>query len=122
MQLLAALALGLHLAWILWVIFGAIWTKGRPWLTAFHLVSLVWGILVEVGPWPCPLTLAEQWLDAKAGLHTWTGSFLVHTLDAVVYPNLPVVLIVSLGVAVCSANLLLYLARLVRAVRARRKA
>jgi len=117
MQLLAALALALHLAWILWVIFGAIWTKGRPWLTTFHLLSLVWGILVEIGPWPCPMTLAEQWLDAKAGLHTWAGGFLVHTLDAVVYPNLPVGLIVDLGVAVCSANLLLYLSRLIRAMR-----
>ena len=50
----------LHLAWILLLIFGAFWTRRRPFWTAVHLLSLVWGIIVEVGPWPCPLTLAEQ--------------------------------------------------------------
>ncbi len=49
------LVLVVHLAWILWVIFGAFWTRGRRWLAAFHIASLVWGIMVEVGPWPCPL-------------------------------------------------------------------
>ncbi|MGB7134511.1 MAG: DUF2784 family protein, partial [Acidobacteriaceae bacterium] len=51
MRLLAALVLAIHLTWILFVIFGALVTRGRPWLTGFHLASLVWGIVVEVGPW-----------------------------------------------------------------------
>ena len=59
MRPLEAFLLAIHLAWILWVIFGVFWTRGRPWLTAFHLASLGWGILVEIGPWPCPLTLFE---------------------------------------------------------------
>lgn len=119
MRLLAALVLAIHLTWILWVIIGALWTRGRPWLTGFHLISLVWGIVVEVGPRPCPLTQAEQWLEARAGLQSYSGSFLVHYLDAVVYPHVPVSLIITCGVAVCGANLLIYLVRLVRALRAR---
>ena len=82
MEALAAAVLVIHLSWILWVIFGALWTRGRPWLAVFHVLSLVWGIIVEVGPWPCPLTLAEQWFEAKASQHTWTGGFLVHCLDS----------------------------------------
>ena len=31
------LVLVVHLAWILWVIFGAFWTRGRRWLAAFHI-------------------------------------------------------------------------------------
>lgn len=117
MRALAAIVLSIHLAWILFVIFGAFWTRGRPALTAFHLASLVWGILVEVGPWPCPLTLTEQWLETHAGMHSFSGSFLVHYLDAIVYPNLSVALIVGCGVAVCCINLLIYAVRLVRALR-----
>jgi len=71
MQALAVVVLVLHLAWIFWAIVGAPWTRGRPGLTAFHVISLIWGIIVEVGPWPCPLTLAEQWLEASAGMHSW---------------------------------------------------
>lgn len=116
---MAALVLAIHLTWILWVIFGALWTRGRPWLTGFHLASLVWGILVEVGPWPCPMTLLEQNLEARAGLQSWTGSFLVHTLDAIVYPNIPVSVLVGCAMAVCGGNLGVYVMRLVRALRGR---
>ncbi|HEX4036582.1 MAG TPA: DUF2784 domain-containing protein [Acidobacteriaceae bacterium] len=119
MRLLAALVLAIHLTWILFVILGALLTRGRPWLTGFHLASLLWGIIVDVGPWPCPVTLLEQHLESLAGLHAYTGSFLVHYLDAFVYPNLPVSLIIAFGVAVCCFNLLVYALRLFRALRAR---
>ncbi|HTV15275.1 MAG TPA: DUF2784 domain-containing protein [Acidobacteriaceae bacterium] len=117
MRLLVALVLAVHLAWILWVIFGALVTRGRPWLTGFHLASLVWGIIVEVGPWPCPVTLLEQHLEAAAGMHAYTGSFLAHYLDAIIYPGVPVWLIITCGVAVCAANLLVYAVRLTRSLR-----
>lgn len=111
MEVLAAAVLALHLAWIFWAIAGAMWTRGRPWLTAFHVLSLIWGIIVEAGPWPCPLTLAEQWLEARAGMHGWTGGFLVHCLDATIYPNLPAAVITGCGVAVCAFNLGIYARR-----------
>lgn len=119
MRLLAALVLAIHLVWILWVIFGAVWTRGRPWLTALHIASIVWGIIAEVGPWSCPLTTLEQRLESAGGGHTYTGDFLVHYLDRIVYPRLSVRVVVSCAVAVCAANLLIYVARMVRALRAR---
>jgi hypothetical protein len=118
MRLLAALVLAFHLAWILWVIFGAVWTRGRPWLTALHLFSIVWGIVAEVGPWPCPLTMLEERLETAGGMHAYAGDCLVHSLDAIVYPNLSVRVIVGCAIAVCGANLLVYVARMVRALRA----
>ncbi|MGH9652349.1 MAG: DUF2784 domain-containing protein [Bryobacteraceae bacterium] len=107
----AAAVLCIHLAWILWTIFGAFVTRGRRFLTGFHLASLAWGIIVEVGPWPCPLTLLEGYLEFRAGLQPIQGSFIVHYLDAIVYPNLPVMLLVWIGVAVCAFNLGLYVRR-----------
>jgi Protein of Unknown function (DUF2784) len=123
MRFLAAFVLAFHLAWILWVILGAILTRGRPWLTGFHIASIVWGIIAEAGPWPCPLTLAEQWLESQAGTTSWSGSwsggFLVHTLDAIVYPNIPVPVIIGCALIVCGLNLLVYLLRFMRALRRR---
>jgi hypothetical protein len=106
--LLAVLVLFLHLAWLALVIFGAIWTRGRPVWTALHILALLWGIVVELGPWPCPLTLAESYLEARAGLPAYQGSFLVHYLDAIVYPDLPAWIVSSAGVAVCALNLAIY--------------
>jgi hypothetical protein len=119
MRLLAALVLAIHLAWIVLVIFGTLWTRGRPWWTGFHIAALVWGILAEVGPWPCPLTVAEQMLQSRAGLPSYTGDCLVHYLDAIVYPHLPAALIVACAVSVCALNLVIYAWRLARALRRR---
>lgn len=114
MEALAVMVLILHLAWILWAITGVLWTKGRPWWTAFHVGSLIWGIIVEIGPWPCPLTLAEQHFEVGAGIHTWTGGFLVHYLEATIYPDLPAWVVTACGVAVCVFNLGIYAWRLLR--------
>ena len=59
----------------------------------------VWGILAEVGPWPCPLTLLEQHVERLAGIQSYSGSFIVHYLDAIVYPRLPVDLVIGAGVS-----------------------
>lgn len=111
---LVVLILAVHLLWILWVIFGGLFTRGRPGLTAFHLASLVWGIIVETGPWPCPLTLSEQFFQRRAGMTPYRGSFLIHYLDRIVYPDVSVRMLTICGVAVCAANLLIYLYRALR--------
>jgi len=111
MATFAILILSLHLAWIALVIFGALWTRGRPIWSAAHIVALLWGIAVEAGPWPCPLTLAEQYFETRAGLAAYHGSFLLHTLDSIVYPNLPGWLVTVVGVSVCAFNLGVYLWR-----------
>src|SRR5580700_5050653 len=84
----AVLALATHLTWILFVIAGAFFTRGRPRLTTLHIASLLWGMAVESGPWPCPLTLAENFFEARAGVRPYSGGFLLHYLDRIVYPNL----------------------------------
>jgi hypothetical protein len=111
--------LTIHLAWLALVIFGAIWTRGRPLWTALHIFALVWGIVVELGPWPCPLTVAESYFETRAGFFAYQGSFLLHYLDAIVYPNLPSWIVTAAGVAVCALNLAIY-GRRWRQLRARR--
>jgi len=104
----AIVVLLLHLLWIALVIFGALFTRSRPVWTALHILSLLWGIATEAGPWLCPLTLAEQYFEARAGLASFQGSFLAHTLDTIIYPNISGWLITVIGVAVCAFNLGIY--------------
>jgi hypothetical protein len=108
----AILVLLVHLLWIALVIFGTPWTRGRPVWSTLHILALLWGIAAEAGPWPCPLTLAEQFFETRAGLTAYQGSFLLHLLDAIVYPNLPDWLVTVLAVGVCAFNLGIYLWRL----------
>ena len=55
---MAILVVAVHAAWLFLVIFGALWTRNRPVWSTVHALALVWGIIAELGPWPCPLTLA----------------------------------------------------------------
>lgn len=107
----AILILLVHLLWILFVVSAALWTRGRPAWSTLHILALLWGIATEIGPWPCPLTLAEQYFETRAGLAAYQGSFLAHTLDAMVYPNLPGWLVTVFGVGICAFNLGIYLWR-----------
>lgn len=120
MKFLAIAILSIHLFWILAVIFGAAFTRGRPVWTGLHIVSLIWGIIVEVAPVSCPLTLAEQHFETLAGMRTYQGSFLMHYLDKLIYPNLPWWLVATVGAGICVLNLGIYARRLRAAVRARR--
>ncbi len=85
--------------------------RRRPVLRWLHLGCLVWGILIEILSWTCPLTWAENWLETRAGIAPYQGGFLLHYLDALVYPNIPPGLLTGLGVAVCVVNLAIYAMR-----------
>ena len=90
-------------------------TRFRPLLRALHIASLIYAIVIELVPWlPCPLTTAETWLEARAGIELANGPFLVRVLDAVVYPDLPEWLVVHGAVVVCVAILGVYLRRYIR--------
>ena len=105
---LAISVLFLHALFILWVVFGALLTRARPILRWLHIASLVWGILTELLPWPCPLTVLENWLEGKAGVEPYHGGFLLHYLDKLVYPEVSATVLAFAGVFVCVLNLVLY--------------
>jgi hypothetical protein len=118
----AILLLIAHILWLALVIFGVVFTRGRPVWSALHILALLWGIATESGPWPCPLTLAEQYFEQQAGWAAYQGSFLLHYLNAIVSPGLPAWLLTAAGLVVCGLNLAIYLRRLAKylAVRSHR--
>lgn len=105
---LAIFALLLHALFIVWVVFGALLTRSRQVLRWLHIASLVWGILTELLPWPCPLTLLENWFEVKAGVEPYHGGFLLHYLDKLVYPEVSATVLTFAGVFVCVLNLAIY--------------
>ena len=61
---LSGAVLFLHLLWCVWVLLGWTVTRRRPVLRTVHIASLLYAIVVESVPWiPCPLTVAETWLE-----------------------------------------------------------
>ena len=108
---IATTVLFIHILFILWVVFGAAFTRSRPLLQWVHILSLVWGVLTEILPCPCPLTVAENWLESRAGVQPYQGGFLLHYLDALVYPNISPVALTMAAVFVCLINLAIYARR-----------
>ena len=105
---LATAVLLLHALFIVWVVFGAVVTRSRPILRWVHIVSLLWGILTELMPWPCPLTLLENGLEQETGVEPYQGGFLLHYLDKLVYPDISATALTVAGVLVCAFNLAIY--------------
>ena len=107
-SVLATFVLFIHALFIFWVVCGALVARSRPSLRRLHIASLIWGILTEVLPWPCPLTLLEDALEHRAGIEPDQGEFLLHYLDKLVYPDVPANALTVAAVSVCLLNLALY--------------
>src|SRR5712664_404481 len=86
---MGASVLSLHATCIAWVIFGAFFTRGRPRLAALHVATLLYGMIVEIFGFWCPLTALEAWLEVRGNVPAYRGPFLLHYLVVVVYLGLP---------------------------------
>jgi Protein of Unknown function (DUF2784) len=118
---LAELVLALHLAFIGWVMGGIFLVRRHPALKWPHIASLVYAIVIELLPLlPCPLTILEQALERRAGITPYHGPFLLHYLDALVYPDVPSSLLIGTATAFCAINLAFYVLRGRQQARVRR--
>jgi len=85
-RLAAETVLLLHLAFILFVLLGAVLAARWRWFTVVHLPAAAWGFFVEITGRICPLTYAENFFRVKAGQSGYTESFIEHYLLAIIYP------------------------------------
>lgn len=76
----------LHLAFILFVMAGALLVAWRRRLMPLHLAAVAWGIGIEVLGAACPLTFAEVRLRLLAGGAGYHGGFIEHYLLPLIYP------------------------------------
>ena len=110
----------LHLAFILFVAAGGLLFLRWPRLAWAHVPAIVWGAMVELAGWVCPLTPLENRLRAAAGDAAYTGSFIDRYIMPIVYPSgLTRGMQLSLGCAVIVVNLAVYSLLLLRLKRQR---
>ena len=121
-RILADVVVGIHALFVAFVVAGGLLALRWPWVAAVHLPAAVWGTLIELQGWVCPLTPLEKSLRATAGQSGYQGGFIEHYLLPVLYPagltrNVQVVL----GSLVLVINLVIY-GLVVRRRMARRRA
>lgn len=85
--LASVLVLALHLAFVLFVVFGAVLVLRRPRLAWLHLPAAAWGVFIETTGRGCPLTLLENLLRLRAGLDGYAEGFLEHYILWLLYPE-----------------------------------
>jgi hypothetical protein len=114
-RLAADLVLIVHLAFVAFVVFGALFVMRWPRLMALHVPAVVWGILVEFMGILCPLTPLEVRLRELGGGASYQGDFIGHYIVAVLYPaGLTRRLQIGLGLGALLLNAAAYTYILVR--------
>jgi Protein of Unknown function (DUF2784) len=118
LRLLADLVVGLHFLFVLFVVLGGLLALRWPRVMWLHLPAAVWGALIELGGWICPLTPLEKSLRERAGAAGYEGGFIEHYLIPVLYPGaLTREIQLGLGAGVIAVNFLVYVYVLRRARR-----
>jgi len=108
-RLAADLILLLHFAFVLFVIFGGLLVWYRRAFAWLHIPMAVWGAIVNIASWQCPLTPLENHYRLLAGQAGYEGGFVEHYIAALVYPKgLTSDMGLYLGLAVIVWNVAVY--------------
>jgi len=117
-RVLADLVVLTHLAFIVFVVVGGLLALRWRWLPWVQVPAALWGAVIEVGGWICPLTPLENGLRERAGAAGYAGGFVEHYVLPVVYPgSLTRGVQIFLAVVVVVANGVIYFLVWRRAVR-----
>jgi len=110
------MVLAAHLAFIVFVLGGGLLALWRPRLAWIHLPAAIWGALIEIMGWVCPLTPLENYFLEQAGEVSYQGDFIARHLWPVIYPpGLTPTIQVILGGIVILLNCIIYAVVVVRA-------
>jgi hypothetical protein len=86
-RLLADLVVGVHSAFVAFVVAGGLLVWRWPRLAWAHVPAAVWGAFIEFAGWGCPLTPLENDLRRLGGEPGYEGGFVERYLTAVLYPD-----------------------------------
>ena len=108
-RILADCVVVVHLGFVLFVMLGGILVLRWRSVMWLHLPAAVWGVLLELAGWTCPLTPLENWLQDMGEEAGYRTDFVEYYLLSILYPegltrNLQMVL----GFAALAMNLPVY--------------
>ena len=86
-RFLADLTVIVHLAFVLFVVFGGLLVLRWRRVAWLHLPAAVWGAWIEFAGWLCPLTPLENWLRERGGRAAYTSSFVERYIIPTLYPD-----------------------------------
>ena len=107
-RILADAVLVFHFAFVIFVIFGGLLVLRRRAVLFAHLPALLWGVLVELFLWQCPLTPLENWFRQAGGEAGYEGGFVEHYILILLYPGIGFGIHILLGLGLLAINLAVY--------------
>ncbi|MDG6773253.1 DUF2784 domain-containing protein [Thiomicrorhabdus sp. ZW0627] len=110
-QLAADFIVLLHFVFILFVLFGGFLVFRWPWMFWLQVPAAVWGALISLIGWTCPLTPMENSFRQAAGSsEVYSGGFIDRYLVTLVYPDGATrEMAVAMGIAVIAINVAVYI-------------
>ena len=98
-----------HFLFIAFVICGGLLVIRWPRVAFVHLPAAIWGAVVEIFGWVCPLTPLENNFRLLAGNSSYSGDFIARYLIPLIYPgNLTTTIQQLFGGMVITVNMIIY--------------
>jgi hypothetical protein len=108
-RIFADIVVLIHFLWIIFLFLGGLWGRRNKVVKIFHIFGLIFALIIQIFNWYCPLTYLEVWLRSKHDLTlTYTGSFIIHYVEGIVYIELSRHLILILTLFLCVFNAWFY--------------
>lgn len=109
-RILADVVVLTHFFWILFLFIGGFWGIKNKSVKIFHISGLVFAFFIQIFDWYCPLTHLEVWLRSKhEPALTYSGSFIIHYVEKIVYIELSRYLVLAFTLFLCGFNAWFYL-------------
>src|SRR5262245_58367312 len=83
----ADVLVAIHLAFVIFVPFGALLALKWHWVPWLHLPAAAWGLFLEMTGRACPLTDLENALRVRGGESGYAGGFIDHYLVTPISPD-----------------------------------
>lgn len=108
-QIAADFIVFLHFIFIVFVVAGGLLVFKWRWLIWLHIPAALWGSMIAIIGWVCPLTPIENRLRQAGGYEVYSSSFIEQYLIPVIYPSgLNRGMFIAMGVTVILINVIVY--------------
>jgi hypothetical protein len=98
-----------HVLFVVFVVGGGLLVFWRRFWLWLHIPAVMWGAIVELNGWLCPLTPLENRLREAAGLTPYSGDFIARYIFPLLYPEqLTRQTQITLGLVVLFVNAVVY--------------
>ncbi len=108
-KIAADLVVLIHFLWIVFLILGAFLGRKYRAFKIFHIAGLGFSFAMQIFGWYCPLTHLEIFLRKKHDPNlTYSGSFIIHYIEKIVYIELSPWIIFLLTLMLVAVSVYIY--------------